>query len=291
MTSFNKFRFQIVLLSIIINVIKSDECSKGQTYYENKCLNCYDPHCEKCRFSSIGSCVSCEKNYEIYGGVCYEKCKSKKNCKICDDESNCILCNKMCQVNKKGNCSCVIKYVTIIICVFVFIVTVLFLLKFLFTSQSAKNSSDIPHIIVYPNLNNIVSNSESDNVILSEENVIKEFNENLIEIKCNDIEKKKCDYCNNNLCNLSLNCGCYYCFDCQKKYLKESKICEKCKKEIRSCEQITCGICFTNKNKISKFKCHCSLVACETCYVKWRKENNFCPACRKNFNSLDINKI
>ena len=61
MTSFNKFRFQIVLLSIIINVIKSDECSKGQTYYENKCLNCYDPHCEKCRFSSIGSCVSCEK--------------------------------------------------------------------------------------------------------------------------------------------------------------------------------------------------------------------------------------
>ena len=274
--------FHIILILNIFNFLNSN-CSKGEVTYMNKCVNCYDSKCEECVLPTLGSCKSCFDNYELYEGMCYEKCKKIKNCKICNEDDNkCIFCNKMCNVNSKGKCSCVVKYVTIIICVLIPIIVILLLLKFLLTSASSKNSMNFPHIIVYPEMNDISRTKKSN--FLSKENATKEFEENLFIF---EDYKKKCDYCKTNICNISLNCGCVCCFDCQKNFLSNNKICLNCKKEINNMNQITCSICFNNKKELSKFKCQCSLISCKECYIKWRLKHDFCPACRKNLNIID----
>ncbi len=150
-----------------------------------------------------------------------------------------------------------------------------------------KSSLDLNkdfNIIVRRNLNNhnIHVNNINDNFMLknlSDEFLINEFEKNKIIINEDNIENKKCDNCLVNITNVKLNCNCFICFDCLKKE-ELNKKCPKCKKGINNIQQITCGICFGNKKEISKFKCGCSLVVCFECYIKWRKENNFCPACR-----------
>ena len=275
--------FHIILLLNIFHFLKS-QCSKGQVYYTNQCVNCYDSNCEECIFPTIGSCKSCFDNYEIYEGLCYEKCQKIKHCKICDEKENkCILCKKMCNVKSNGECSCIIKYVTITLCVLIPIMVILGLLKFLLTAASSKGFANVPHIIVYPERNEI-SRSRNSQKFLSKENSIKEFEENLFVFE--DFNRK-CDFCKTNICNISLNCGCVCCFDCQKKFLSNNTTCLNCKKEINNMNQITCSICFNNKKELSKFKCQCSLVSCKDCYIKWRLKHNFCPACRKNLNIID----
>ena len=275
--------FHIILLLNIFNFLNS-QCSKGQVNYMNQCVNCYDSNCEECIFPTIGSCKSCFDNYEIYEGLCYEKCQTIKHCKICDEKENkCILCKKMCNVKSNGECSCIIKYVTITLCVLIPIIVILLLLKFLLTSASTKGLVDFPHIIVYPEVHEITRTNNS-NKFLSKENSIKEFEENLFVFE--DFNRK-CDFCKTNICNISLNCGCVCCFDCQKKFLSNNTTCLNCKKEINNMKQITCSICFNNKKELSKFKCQCSLVSCKDCYIKWRLKHNFCPACRKNLNIID----
>ena len=275
--------FHIILLLNIFNFLNS-QCSKGQVNYMNQCVNCYDSNCEECIFPTIGSCKSCFDNYEIYEGLCYEKCQKIKHCKICDEKENkCILCKKMCNVKSNGECSCIIKYVTITLCVLIPIIVILLLLKFLLTSASTKGLVDFPHIIVYPEVHEITRTNNS-NKFLSKVNSIKEFEENLFVFE--DFNRK-CDFCKTNICNISLNCGCVCCFDCQKKFLSNNTTCLNCKKEINNMKQITCSICFNNKKELSKFKCQCSLVSCKDCYIKWRLKHNFCPACRKNLNIID----
>ena len=275
--------FHIILLLNIFNFLNS-QCSKGQVNYMNQCVNCYDSNCEECIFPTIGSCKSCFDNYEIYEGLCYEKCQKIKHCKICDEKENkCILCKKMCNVKSNGECSCIIKYVTITLCVLIPIIVILLLLKFLLTSASTKGLVDFPHIIVYPEVHEITRTNNS-NKFLSKENSIKEFEENLFVFE--DFNRK-CDFCKTNICNISLNCGCVCCFDCQKKFLSNNTTCLNCKKEINNMKQITCSICFNNKKELSKFKCQCSLVSFKDCYIKWRLKHNFCPACRKNLNIID----
>ena len=274
--------FHLILILNIIKFLKT-QCSKGQVMNNNECVNCYDSKCEICFLPSLGSCKSCIDNYELYQGFCYEQCNSVNNCKICNKEENkCILCKKMCNVNSNGKCSCTIKYITIVICITIPIIVILFLLKFLLTSASAKDFSNIPHIIIYPEMQDIPRTR--DTKFLSKENATKEFKENVFIF---EDYNKKCDYCKSNICNISLNCGCVCCFECQKKLLSSNKICLNCKKEINKMEQVTCSICFNNKKELSKFKCQCSLVCCKQCYIKWRLKHNFCPACRKNLNIIN----
>ena len=94
-----------------------------------------------------------------------------------------------------------------------------------------------------------------------------------------DIEKKKCDCCQNMICNLYLDCGCYVCFDCEKKSIKEN-ICLNCHKKFIIMKQVSCSICLNNKKELGFFNCQCKMVVCKECYIKWRINNKNCPACR-----------
>ena len=95
-----------------------------------------------------------------------------------------------------------------------------------------------------------------------------------------DISKKKCYICKNNSCNLKLGCGCLICFECEKKCVKDN-ICLNCKKNIISMQQVSCSICYANKKELSYFNCSCKNVVCKECFIKWRKQNNICPFCRR----------
>ena len=55
----------------------------------------------------------------------------------------------------------------------------------------------------------------------------------------------------------------------------------KKKKNIESMQQVSCSICFANKKEFSFFNCTCKNVVCKECYIKWRKQNNICPFCRR----------
>ena len=59
-----------------------------------------------------------------------------------------------------------------------------------------------------------------------------------------------------------------------------TNICLNCKNNMTTMQQVSCSICLCNKNEISTFNCPCKVVICKECYLKWRKQNNFCPSCR-----------
>ena len=35
------------------------------------------------------------------------------------------------------------------------------------------------------------------------------------------------------------------------------------------------------KKELSYFNCSCKNVVCKECFIKWRKQNNICPFCRR----------
>lgn len=275
----------MVISKIIIILIITITTTKAESE-QIQSLNyiCEDSNCITCGSKYKHSCIQCDINYILFLGECglQENC-TIKNCEICLDEKKCLKC-KSC-ITSTGKCSCIERIIIYIFCAllsFFIIGVVLYCLM-----HPVKSSLDLNkdfNIIIRRNLNNhnIHVNNINDNFMLknlSDEFLINEFEKNKIIINEDNIENKKCDNCLVNITNVKLNCNCFICFDCLKKE-ELNKKCPKCKKGINNIQQITCGICFGNKKEISKFKCGCSLVVCFECYIKWRKENNFCPACR-----------
>jgi hypothetical protein len=180
-------------------------------------------------------------------------------------------------------------YILIVVCILISFITIGIAFYCLCSSKIFNLSSNYLRIIIH-NIDNEIQNL---NVYVEQNNNNKKLNENEInnlfyknQIKLfdniNNIENKICDYCKKNICNVKFNCGCFCCFDCERKIIKKGKICELCKKNINGIQQISCGICYQNKKEIASFNCHCSMIVCKDCHLKWRKENNICPACRKN---------
>ena len=285
---------KIFILIFSLNLIKitfNEEKEKEK-------IKCYDSNCLTCGTEFLHSCIECTNNYILHLGDCgtYEECNIK-NCELCSFENKCIKC-KSC-VTSSGKCTCRERIIIYISCGILSLLIIGIVLYCLI--HPVKSSVDLKkNPIVYREMlrrNRLINhfqnynednfnysdinnfNSNRNRKKLSDEFLREEFEKNKIDINDINIENKKCDNCFINLCNVKLNCGCFICFDCLKKE-EINKICPKCKMSINNIQQITCSICFGNKKEISKFKCNCSLAVCLECYIKWRKENDFCPACR-----------
>lgn len=253
---------------------------------------CNDENCQNC--SSDGSlCFICKNNLITYQYHCFKKCNKIKACVLCNlKEDICIKCDYGCKPNQDGICTCTLKYIlygvycliTIItVGTFLYCLTHNTLIKYFNYSSSMRfrpfNEVTINNNISINNNNFNVINSNDEKKI-SEEELIEEFNKNKINFNEDiDIEKKKCDCCNNMICNLYLDCGCYVCFECEKKSIKKN-YCLNCLKTFNSMSQISCSICFNNKKELGFFNCQCKMVVCKECYIKWRINNKNCPTCR-----------
>ena len=275
-----------------------------ESYYfsskENKCISCDDSNCLSCyENKETLKCIKCKENYYITGlGICGEKCSKNliKNCKYCYNSINeCIQCNAHCSL-KNNKCNCIELYILIFVCIFIAVLVIGIVLYCLSSSsliyKMAKihlnqmriivhnDNNEIEEVDVYVNQNN---NNNKNKIKLNVKEINDIFNKNKINFDDDvNIENKICDFCNKNICNVKFNCGCFCCFDCERELIKNGKFCENCRKFIEGIQQISCGICFQNKKEIASFNCHCSMIACKDCYIKWRKDNNICPACRKN---------
>ena len=256
------------------------------------CQVCFDQYCLECTKDGT-YCFKCRKGFERHYSICGKKCKSIKNCQTCNvEETRCIKCKSNCIFNGKY-CDCTERYVLFFVC-FTFSVAMISVIYCCFAHPSStywRRRFRLLNIFPVQNNNISIFNDsrnhpsslhEETNINISnrinELELIKEFNNNKIEVD-KDIENKMCCICNNNNCNLKLGCGCFICYDCEKKCITVGK-CLKCNQEIKTMQQISCSICFCNKKEISTFNCQCKIVICKACFLKWRKENNFCPSCR-----------
>ena len=253
---------------------------------------CLDENCENC--SADGSfCFFCKKNLIKFQHRCFQKTKKIKNCILSNTKENyCVKCNYGCSP-KNGICTCTLKYILYLIYALIIIITIgTFLyclthntlakfynfnshLRFRTFNEVINNNNEINNSIRVLNINHDNDNEWKK----SEEELIEEFDKNKSVINAIDIENKKCDCCNNFICNLYLDCGCFVCFDCEKKSLKES-FCLKCHQKFKSMRQVSCSICLNNKKELGFFNCQCKMVICKDCYIKWRNKNKNCPTCR-----------
>ena len=263
----------ILLISHFINII---------------CQKCFDKSCEIC--SEDGSyCYKCKSGLIRHYSSCGKKCKSIINCQLCSvEESKCIKCRSNC-IFTGIYCDCTERYVLAFVLAF-FSIFMIYIIIFCLIHTSSRGRrriinilygggrvSDITHI----NLSRHPLPEETNYNINNRKNdlqLINDFNKNKIEMD-KDIESKKCFICKNNLCNLKMGCGCFICFECEKKCIKIN-MCLNCNKTITTMQQVSCSICLCNKKEISTFNCSCKTVICKECYLKWRKQNNFCPSCR-----------
>ena len=247
---------------------------------------CKDENCLECSISGQ-NCFECKKGFINHNKICGIKCKSIVNCQICNiDKTKCIKCRSNCVYNG-SICDCTERYVLIIVCIFITVSTVSVVCFCLMSTPHRRNvyyifSGHIRPYLLYRSIfirNNLTEeeNNEIENKI-KEVKIINDFNQNKIKENKN-IVKKKCVICKNNDCNLKFNCGCYICFGCEKECIKNN-VCLNGHKNISSMMQVSCSICFCNKKEISTFNCPCKAVICKECYLKWRKQNNFCPSCR-----------
>ena len=267
-------KFIFILIFIRIYFIKSRECK--------------DESCKIC--SGDGSyCYKCKDGFVNHYSNCGIKCKSIINCQLCSaDKKKCVKCKSNCYYNGI-RCDCTERYVLTVVCIFIAITTIsmtcLCLMNVssrrIITNMNFYSGHAIPTIFnrtIYSRYNlSQEENSKIENKIY-EMKIISDFNRRKIK-EGKNIEKKKCVICKINDCNLKLNCGCYICFSCEKKCIR-TNTCLNCKKSISSMQQVSCSICFCAKKEVSTFNCPCKTVICKECYIKWRKQNNFCPSCR-----------
>ena len=257
--------------------------------YQIKCPtdNCTDESCISC--SLDGSyCFKCQPGFIRHYSRCGKKCSSILNCNLCDkSEKKCVRCKRNCIFNGTI-CDCTERYVLAGVCL---IFTILMIFIFFFClmhnsfarsfatfsylsgrmAPSILNRTEVSRNIMYTNI-------EIENKI-QELELEREFNAKKINID-KDINKKKCYICKNNSCNLKLGCGCFICFDCEKKCVKNN-ICLSCNKNITTMQQVSCSICYGIKKELSYFNCNCKNVVCKECFIKCRKQNNLCPFCRR----------
>ena len=259
-------------------------------FFYIKCQKCLDQSCELC--SEQGDyCYKCKSGFIRHYSNCGKICNSIINCELCNaEESKCIKCRSNC-IFTGIYCDCTERYVLafalIIFSIFMIAIIIFCLahtssrrmrsiLNVLYGGGSVSNFS--PTSISRHPLPEEISYNININNRLNELKLINDFNKNKIEVD-NDIENKKCFVCKNNICNLKMGCGCFICFECEKKCIKVN-MCLNCNKNITTMQQVSCSICFCNKKEISTFNCACKIVICKECYLKWRKQNNFCPSCR-----------
>ena len=252
------------------------------------CNNCFDESCSECTSDGI-YCYQCKKGFIQHYSKCGKKCKSITNCNLCNaDETKCIKCKSNCIFNGKY-CDCTERYALLFVFLFltIFIIgVIIFCLihplsrrtTFFLNAFSLSSGSPSPSLFNRSNISRNPLHEEINNNKIKELELIKDFNKNKINVD-EDIETKKCFVCKNNNCNLKMGCGCFLCFECEKKCIK-ANICLNCNNSITTMQQISCSICFCNKKEISTFNCPCKIVICKECYLKWRKQNNFCPSCR-----------
>ena len=250
------------------------------------CENCTDKSCVHC--TRDGSyCFECKPNFVRHYSKCGKKCNSIRNCHLCDEnETSCVRCYSNCRFNGKY-CDCTERFCIIIVCT-IFSVSFLWIIIYCLIHTRFRLSlyPIMPRISIFNNNNNQTRNQLHEEstvaeteVFPSESELNKEFEKLKIKLNNVDIENKKCDLCNNNLCNLLFGCGCYICFECEKKCVIENK-CLNCKSSLSTMQQISCSICFNNKKEVSSFNCQCKMVVCKECYIKWRTKNKNCPSCR-----------
>ena len=247
--------------------------------------NCIDPSCLEC--SKNGDyCYKCKSGFINHYSKCGKKCNSILNCQLCnEEESKCIKCKSNC-LYTGIYCDCTERYILSIVLIF-FSIIVIAIIIFCLMHTSSRRSRYILNLFngrLDLNGINITRHPLSEetnyriNNRLNELQMINDFNKNKINVD-KDIENIKCVICKSNICNLKMGCGCFICFECEKKCIKVN-MCINCKKNITTMQQVSCSICFCNKNEISTFNCPCKIVICKECYLKWRKQNNFCPSCR-----------
>ena len=257
-------------------------------YFFINCQNCIDQNCLSCSKDGY-YCYKCIKGFIKHYSKCGIKCNSIKNCEICnEDKSNCIKC-KSNWVFTGTYCDCTERYTLALILILFSIILFTVVFYCLIHTSSRRSIFNIFSVRITPSILNRVNASITQYPLPEEVNaninnkikeleLINDFNKNKIEID-KDIENKKCFICKNNICNLKMECGCFICFECEKKCVKVN-LCLNCNKPISTMQQVSCSICFCNKKEISTFNCPCKTVICKDCYLKWRKENNFCPSCR-----------
>ena len=250
-----------------------------------KSQNCFDPSCLECSKDGV-YCFNCKVGFINHYSKCGKKCNSIINCQLCNaEESKCIKCKSNCLFTGIY-CDCTERYVLAFVLVFFSIMGIAIIIFCLIHTSSTRSRHIVNMLYRSFNLNtiNISRNPLSEetnyniNNRINELQMINDFNRNKINVD-KDIENKKCVICKNNICNLKMGCGCFICFECEKKCIKVN-MCINCKKNISTMQQVSCSICFCNKKEISTFNCPCKIVICKECYLKWRKQNNFCPSCR-----------
>ena len=270
----SKFSLFLFLFHIYFIKCSNFNCSDG-------CLSC----------SMDGSyCFKCKPGFVRHYTKCGKKCSSILNCNLCDStEKKCVKCKSNCLFNGTY-CDCTERYILAIVCL-TFSLFMLFIFFYClmhksfvrtFANFSYLSGRIAPSILnrtdvsrnTYYNFNNVDIENRINTLELE-----RDFNEKKI-VMDRDISKKKCYICKNNSCNLKLGCGCLICFECEKKCVKDN-ICLNCKKNIISMQQVSCSICYANKKELSYFNCSCKNVVCKECFIKWRKQNNICPFCRR----------
>ena len=259
------------------------------------CEKCLDSSCVTC--SRNGKyCLQCKDGFIRHYSNCGRKChNSILNCQLCNaDLTKCIKCRSNCMFNGRY-CDCTERYVLTVVCIFIAVSTISIIFICLLSSswRRAINNFSLLSGYIRPSIfNNFYRNNFNRNssVAFSEEinhemenqineiKILEDFKKNKIKKDKNE-EKKLCSICKKVECNLKLNCGCHICFECEKKCIKINK-CLNCNQDISSMQQISCSICFGNKKEISSFNCPCKSVVCKECYIKWRRQHNFCPSCR-----------
>ena len=247
--------------------------------------NCFDESCSEC--TSDGTyCYKCKNGFIKHYSKCGKNCKSIRNCQLCNaNESKCIKCKSNC-IFTGIYCDCTERYVLIFVFLFFSIFMIAIIIFCLIHPVSRRtafllNAFSGPSPSIFSNRTmsrNPLHEEIAINNKINELKLINDFNKNKIEVD-EDIETKKCFICKKSNCNLKMGCGCFICFECEKKCIKVNS-CLNCNQSITTMKQVSCSICFCNKKEISTFNCPCKIVICKECYLKWRKQNNFCPSCR-----------
>ena len=264
-----KFLFLLEILTILL-------------FVNINCEQCQDKSCVHCTKDGT-YCLQCKPNFIRHYTKCGKKCKSIRNCILCnEEETSCIRCYSNCRFNGKY-CDCTERIYAIIICS-LFAISFIAIVFYCLTHTQFRLTIYplMPNISIFNNYRSrsqLREEATEAEIIPNENELCKEFGKLKINLKNVDIENKKCDICKNNLCNLLYGCGCYVCFDCEKKCVVENK-CLKCNKNLSTMQQISCSICFNNRKEMSTFNCQCKMVVCKECYLKWRKINKNCPSCR-----------
>lgn len=280
----------LILLTLIffscISLISTD-------FSEELCL---DDSCIRC--SKDGkTCFECEPGFEKHNYRCGKKSCPIKHCKLCNAaETGCVLCLSNCKFNGK-ECNCT-ERIILIVCLTILCALIVGIVIYCLTHVKTRSGALGPQSIFTINdrYHNYIQNRQAYNEMFNNSNIqlnynanerkpteselVENFNKDKIKV-INDIENKKCENCKVANCNLQLGCGCFVCFNCEQKMIKDGN-CEICKDKINSMQQLSCSICFMNKSEISFFNCQCKMIICKDCYIKWRMNNKLCPACRTN---------